>query len=131
MKFYVPEIGDKLKLTKDWSFDLHAEDRNATLGLLEGYTVKFDWGKSPTNHIWISNNGNKSFSIPITLPAGTILKVDRIYIRKGLKEFSSITFLAPTLGSVQTTNRWSKTSVKRGIRFWVKLSDANNIEFEN
>jgi hypothetical protein len=52
-----------------------------------------------------------------TLPAGTVLKVDRIYIRKGkgMSDYSSVTFYA-TIG-------------KKKYRFWSKLADVNNIKF--
>ena len=43
-----------------------------------------------TSYSWQNKNFN---SILVTVPAGFELKVDRIYIRKGKKEFSSITFL--------------------------------------
>lgn len=46
-----------------------------------------------------------------TIPKDSILSVDRIYIRKGSRSFDSVTF------------RWNKN------RFWVKLDDANKIEF--
>lgn len=72
--------------------------------------------------------------LPVILPAGTILKVDRIYIRKGLKDFSSITFFAEGLGEVEVMRgyNWSKKKKKqKSLRFWVKLSDCNKIEIED
>lgn len=58
-----------------------------------------------------------------TLPKGTQLKIDRIYIRKGQDEYSSITFYIEDCPD--------KTfKPKKKIRFWVKLSDVNNIIFE-
>jgi hypothetical protein len=35
MKLYVPELGDMLKLTEDWTFTLYNEQRNKTLWQLE------------------------------------------------------------------------------------------------
>jgi hypothetical protein len=97
--------------------------RNAT----EGYTKYWE-----DNAKW--NEDAKSLikdSITVTIPAGTVLKVDRIYIRKGLSEYSSITFFAKDLGEVTRTNRWSNRTVKKkSLRFWAKLEDCNNIEFE-
>lgn len=74
-------------------------------------------------------------TLDVALPAGTILGIDRIYIRKGAKDYSSITFFAKNLGSVMVdVSRWStrkkKTITKKAMRFWVKLEDANNIEFD-
>lgn len=69
--------------------------------------------------------------IQVTLPAGTKLKIDRIYIRKGNTEFSSISFLAPELPKVTcyAYNNWEKDKLQR-IRFWVKLTECNNIQFK-
>jgi hypothetical protein len=59
---------------------------------------------------------------PITLPKGTVLEVDRVYIRNfnraALEEqdnFDSITF---------------KVVGAKKQRFWVKLKDANHIQFK-
>lgn len=50
------------------------------------------------------------------LPVGTILTVDRIYIRKGAQDFSSLSF-------------WAQIPMdKKRFRFWAKLSDVNEIE---
>ena len=71
-------------------------------------------------------------SINVTIPAGTVLKVDRIYIRKGNSEYSSITFYAKDLGEITRRpsywNRSGKPTKKKSLRFWAKLSDCNNIE---
>lgn len=47
----------------------------------------------------------------------TILKIDRIYIRKGNKDYSSISF-------------WVKSGLYKGARFWAKLEDCNKIKFK-
>ena len=56
-----------------------------------------------------------------TLEAGTILMVDRIYIRKTAKDsegdYDSVTFII-------------KSGPKKGCRFWASLDDVNYIEFE-
>lgn len=73
-------------------------------------------------------------SIEVTLPAGTELSVDRIYIRKGASEYSSITFYAKRLPEITYTGkRWhygsSKPKKIKAFRFWAKLADCNQIEF--
>jgi hypothetical protein len=72
--------------------------------------------------------------IALTLPAETTLKVDRIYIRKGASDYSSVTFFASGLGEVLVKPRWifgsGKEKKKKSLRFWAKLADCNNIEFE-
>lgn len=62
---------------------------------------------------------SKSVSVPVTWPKGTVLKIDRIYIRKGLEDFSSLTFTTKPEG------------MKKQVRFWAKLADVNKIEFEH
>jgi hypothetical protein len=187
MKLYVPEIGDHIRLTKDWTFTLHAEGRNTTLAELFGFR-KYGWSQwldrnkiedEPVRDYVINypdeeffkrafwkgqvtyeerqaayrkaeqdsasyqayllayedwNNRAKELAtdeLVITLPAGTVLAVDRIYIRKGASDYSSITFYAKGLGESAITNRWSgKTTKWKAQRFWAKLSDCNQIEFD-
>lgn len=129
MKLYVPEIGDSLKLTSDWSFPLYAESRNLTLGALKGYSLYYSDKFNTMN--WLNMDSKPQPSIEITIPAGTILKVDRIYIRKGISEYSSITFILNNFGSSEIKSRYSERVVKyKTQRFWAKLSDCNQIEFE-
>ena len=107
MKMYIPEIGDKLELTKDWTFQLYHEHRNVKLLEHFGITPKLSYGTDLDKD-------------EVTLPKGTVLKVDRIYIRKGGSPFSSVSFWAEGI----------KGHDKRGARFWAKLNDCNNIEFK-
>lgn len=59
------------------------------------------------------------------LPAGTELQLDRVYIRKGSKDFSSLTFYI-----VQTPLPILAGTLKSGRRFWAKLPDCNRMEVE-
>jgi hypothetical protein len=72
--------------------------------------------------------------LEVTIPAGTVLAVDRIYIRKGSSDYSSITFYAKELGEVMVRGRrWyrgDKPKKKKALRFWAKLEDCNRIKFE-
>jgi hypothetical protein len=106
MNLFVPEIGSKLKLTSDWTFILYSEYRNEKMFAAIG--KKFSWG-GKENYI-------------VTIPKDTILGVDRIYIRKGVSAYSSITFTIPKV--------LNKKNPFAGTRFWVKLSDVNKIEFD-
>lgn len=56
--------------------------------------------------------------IRVTLPKGTQLKVDRIYIRRGGESFSSVTF---------RTTKICPEKRFASKRFWVKLQAANEI----
>jgi len=65
-------------------------------------------------------------TVTITIPTGTQLKVDRIYIRKGMADFSSITF--NIISSPDPRFNPGK-GLKGKRRFWAKLHDANELEF--
>ena len=112
MKLFIPNIGTKIQLTSDWLFTLHPEYRNHTL-----YEMAI--GKPVVGYLWGGNPDYKP--VPFTLPAGIVLSVDRIYIKKPSPEYNSMTF------------RILKKCIHNpphfaGQRFWVKLDDANNIE---
>jgi hypothetical protein len=187
-KMYIPEIGDHIRLTADWTFTLYPENRNNTLAILYGYlqygyshkwldkskiedeperiyTINYPDEEYFKRAFWKGrvsyeerqeaykkaelesesyqaylkayeewNNRAKELavdSIEVTFPKGTVLAVDRIYIRKGASDFSSITFYAKGLGESEIKNRWSgRTTVWKAQRFWAKLQDCNQIEFE-
>lgn len=57
-------------------------------------------------------------TINCTLEAGTKLVVDRIFIRRGSKDYDSVTF-------------WIKKNNKRVARFWAKLDEVNQIKLED
>jgi len=121
VKLYIPEIGDQLRLTADWTFGLYNEHRNETL--MEKIS---DTRKSSA---W----GNDYAPIPCTIPSGAVLKVDRIYIRKGISEYSSVSFLWVGERTEPKVEHWNATTIKtprKPVRFWAKLVDVNNIEFE-
>lgn len=170
MQLYVPEIGDMIRLTQDWSFTLYQEDRNDSLWVAEKCRERivdpdqtpvkevkakikaiesrlttqeiknsYDWSPSRVQ-VYASQEDKDNHRIyrqqmyelqerqswaPVTLLKDTVLKVDRIYIRKGISEYSSITFYV-----------WSKpgpvaaNASKKKSRFWAKLADCNTIQFE-
>lgn len=123
MKLYIPEIGDSIRLTADWRFDLFNESRNSTLMERLGDI-------RPVMGSWHQNYS----SLPCTIPAGAVLKIDRVYIRKGSKDFSSVTFLwkgEALPAKVETYSNGQEYKIPRQpVRFWAKLADVNNIEFE-
>lgn len=55
---------------------------------------------------------------PFSIPKGTELIINRVYIRKGLREFSSITF------SVKSS---PLKELNKVIRFWTKLNDVSEL----
>jgi hypothetical protein len=155
MMMFIPEIGDEITLKADWTFDLHWESRNEDIirwaGILKD-TEAFSWSYSEDRYKYGQKCGTA------TLPAGTVLKVDRIYIRKGGPDFSSLTFFVKSLPNaevsttrlahkiVDTDEPWQPAphnpkvmvkpykhvytpAKKSRIRFWAKLKDVNKIEF--
>lgn len=155
MKLYVPEIGDHLQLTADWSFDLYNEHRNKSVWDL--YDCENDpvvqQQKQEKNRIKAEINAleskiwprgiyaryplppsvddvakrnklydqlHKLLVVNITIPAGSVLAIDRIFIRKGLDDWSSLTFYL---------KHHPDRQFKKKPRFWAKLHDCNKIEF--
>jgi hypothetical protein len=130
MNLYIPDIGDQIRLTEDWEFPLFREHRNDSLITRIQPLV----GNS--------GYGNSDESIGCCLPTGTVLQIDRVYIRKGSSNaWSSITFLikqAPGdkekpkfVIQQQNSEITDPTPQKlKGARFWAKLAQVNEIEFE-
>lgn len=111
MRLFVPTTGTKLCLEKDWEFSLFYEHRNADL--IKSFNLY------PNNILdsWRWYYDNKDRSSKVILPKGTVLIVDRIYIRKNAKEYDSLSFII----------RKEKGAKIYG-RFWAKLIDVNNID---
>lgn len=126
MKMYIPEIGDSIKLTSDWTFDLYNEYRNDSVGPLFGLPENYSHIEDTKRYDVYKKTGvfpeEETIVTSVTLPAGTILKVDRIYIRKNNEEFSSLSFFITETSLPGFT--------KKRYRFWAKLADVNNMEFE-
>lgn len=101
-KMWVPTIGDEITLTSTWMFGLYYEHRNEAMICFCFPGTNFTWRdmiiKSGDNVLETPEYGQKIADVE--LPAGAILKVDRIYIRKGgqdMKEFDSITFILQSI----------------------------------
>ena len=125
IRLFVPKVGTRLRLTKPWSFGLHYERRNESLLKVAGVT--YTWQQ------WLANlrearakGGSPADAAPavegVTLPAGTTLIVNRVYVRSGQSsEFDSITF---------RVEKGCPDPKYDKCRFWVRLADANKIQFE-
>jgi len=120
MKLYIPACGDRLHLTAPWNFILYLESRNIQFAKLRGLVNKEGrWS--------IYEEGPVLKSGPVTLPAGSVIECDRVYIRSFNKsrvqiekDYDSITWKL-----MQTNGK----PVRHG-RFWVKLPDCYDIEYE-
>ena len=106
MRMRIPHLGSKFRLINTWSFWLHCEYRNKTMWNLTQVVPMQDIP-------WDCRKSNKTL---IALPPGTMLTVDRIYIRKDQSNHDSITFKAEV----------QHLGVFRKVRFWVTLDDYNN-----
>jgi hypothetical protein len=119
-ELFIPACGDRITLTEDWDFLLYLEHRN----------VKFAEHRSlvPPNKTqrygyWEGEAYRSGYlKVPCSLPRGSVLEVDRIYLRQHSKsatdetnDFDSIT--------------WKVVGQKHS-RFWTKLGDVNQIKFE-
>jgi len=109
--FSIPTIGTELILLAPWTFTLHAEHRNHALWKLYDPELKDYHGDS---------------TMVIRFPAGTHMKVARIYIRNGQKDYDSVTF------SVIKCPAKTPEGKKIKGRFWAKLHDVNRaiVRFE-
>ena len=109
MNLFVPSLGTRVKLTKDWKFTLYGEHRNETLIAALG---------NPVPVIFVSQYSHETpQSKVVTLPRGTVLRLDRIYVRRGKDDYDSLTWVVEEL-------RGEK--VKR-TRFWATLEDCNKM----
>ena len=119
MKLYIPRLGDDLRLTADWTFPVWCEHRNQTLLDVMGYGYD-----SVKREVWLKKVQAKGGmfgheKVPVenfTMPVDTVLRVKRIFIRNGARDYDSVSFTAKVKG--------------KGVRFWAKLDDCNGLEFE-
>lgn len=116
--FFVPDIGTRVRLEDDWQFRLHCEYRNS--GLTEQLPGIYKDG-NPWN--WRRRSLEKS---DVVIEKGAILTVNRVYIRQGAKEYSSITFNIKKGATVLTSK--GKVELRKGTRFWAKLRDVNQMQ---
>jgi len=134
MNLWIPDIGDQLRLTEDWEFPLFRERRNDTMMARVNPMI-------PPAPYSICEE-----SIGCCLPAGTVLQVDRVYIRSGRqKAWSSITFYVKFHPGDKDRPKYKKqylycrdrpTNIDptpqklKGARFWAKLANVNEIVCE-
>lgn len=109
---FIPPLGTEIELGEPWTFDLYQEHRNFDFNVHLGI-IKLDgdsWQRWSYRH--------EDRSSKVTLQPGTLMKVDRIYIRRGCGDFDSVTF---------RMSHQDGKKLKKSQRFWVKLVDANKI----
>lgn len=114
VKLFIPKLGTEIVLTKDWKFTLMAERRNKRLWEL------VNDNPIPTRPMGVPFNQCFRPTTLVTLMTGSRLKIVRIHIQKDQQEHDSVTFR----GKVD----WM--GVVRSVRFWARLDDVNNINYE-
>lgn len=129
MKLYVPACGDRIVLEKDWEFELFLERRNLKFAEERKLWAPKDDGRFVWSQYEQGPDGRSTGrlkSLRTSLPKGTILEFDRIYIRtfnksrmKEDEDYDSITF------KVILPNG----KAARHQRFWVKRSACLDIEY--
>ena len=122
-RLFIPTIGTEYILAEDWTFVVQNDARNVTLIKWAGKAVPegnswYPLG-SESNHYWKA----APVMVDATLPKGTVLRVDRIYIRKGAKAFDSLTFYTPGLKAEHQCQM-------KSLRFFASLDDVNNMMVE-
>lgn len=168
---FIPEIGTRILLARPFQFQLFAERRNKAIVDALGYPGYIlrrsfwldaaqqrsmeDILEEPIHHPdlvvtpWrnVADNPNsplrKECALEMRLPEGTVLGVDRIYIRKGVSDFSSVSFnivycpnpiLSPKTGFAKMGGTKATIDLVKGNaknpRFWVKLHDVNRMEYD-
>lgn len=118
-KLYIPACGDRITLAKDWKFDLYLEHRNLNFAEANGIDHR---SYANTGYAW----RGPLDTVPVTLPEGTILECDRVYVRSTSKS-------AATAEESYDSVTWKvviNDKPVRNQRFWVKLSDCSNLEFD-
>lgn len=107
VQFCIPPLNTMVALAEDWQFAVFYEYRNKKMIEAAGLD-------KPIGYRW-DHYGEELGTV--TLPKGTRLAVDRIYVRRGKTEFDSITFRIKECPDPKF----------KKIRFWAKLRDVNRI----
>ncbi len=122
-KLFIPACGDRLVLTKDWTFDLYLEHRNMKFAQERKL---YEPDKSEHYGAYEGGRSRKLKKVKATLLSGTVLECDRVYIRTFSKsaiqvgnDFDSITW---------KVMKGDKPA--RNQRFWCKLPDCYEIEYK-
>jgi len=117
---FIPNCKTELVLTEDWTFELYYESRNdALLKCFGFYPLDQERGGGWWRYVQDGSRYPRTLrKATVTLLAGTIMRVDRVYIRQGTTDtYDSLTFWIKKRSKKQTING----------RFWAKLADVNRM----
>lgn len=143
-RLYIPDIGHVLTLAADWNFVLHDEHRNNDVVEALGVRAEPKYTRLAAEVERLRNSARYNYEAyyeacdklrdwtwPATLPAGTVLRVDRIYIRQGAAGYSSLSFYVEKSPLAALTPAKKGGGFKKGRRrFWAKLADVNTMMIE-
>jgi hypothetical protein len=115
MKMLIPNCKTELILKEPWTFRLFFERRNDALLKAVGL---YGGGGNRWDSSWRTQDGGYRSPLrygTVTLPAGTVLRTSRVYIRQGTTDtFDSLTFTIKSCPDKRYKGR-----------FWAKLGDIN------
>lgn len=135
----MPTVGQKVRVLdgQQWSLKLYSERRNygaweyfggdqgsAEIMARRSYYDDFVHGHEGYSASYARGVTPERKQLPVTIEGGSVLTIDRIYLRKGAGEFDSITFI---LNGAKIPGK--KGSLAR-VRFWVRLDDVNSGNLE-
>jgi hypothetical protein len=125
-KLFIPACGDRITLKAPWEFTLYLESRNMKFAQehkLYVPTKGDSWGAYDRDH--------RLKNVRATLPAGTVLECDRVYIRTQNKSRVKADGPADEIDYDSITWKVMKgDKMAKNQRFWCKLSSACEIEYE-
>ena len=125
-KLFIPACGDRLVLTTPWEFTLFLEHRNMKFAA-EHKLYEAKGGDSYGAY----NRDHTLKKVKATLPVGTVLECDRVYIRTQNKSRVKSDGPADEIDYDSITWKVMKgDKMIKNQRFWCKLVDACEIEYE-
>ena len=152
MKLIIPRVGDQLQLLDDWTFFLYDERRNSRIVHSTGlrhtpaYESAFetyikDLNKSRGRYKYSDSDIERMrrdskvtdypiflYRAPVTMPVNSILRIDRLYLRRPASRFDSVSFIVVDSSDPRFVGKSKGGLVQGTPRFWAKLADVNNIE---
>jgi hypothetical protein len=122
-KLFVPACGDRITIAQPWQFKLYLEHRNMV------FAKEHNLVPNTGTHNWwgITHPGTNNYvTVDHVIDPGTILECDRVYIRATSKSADTV---EDSYDSITWKIVVNGKAAKKG-RFWVKLSDCYNLEFD-
>lgn len=120
-RLFIPACGDRITVVQPWQFNLYLEHRNIKYAQSVGLVPNTqNWS------VYVPGTNYQLATAQHTIEPGTVLECDRVYVRATSKSASSAEDSYDSITWKVVVN--GKPS--RNQRFWVKLSDCSNLEFD-